>query len=121
MPISVLVVEPGKPAEERVLMLDLQTVRGIVGGRFALWYIPAEVYGPSGFAAAIYCNEEAELLGLFPCRKAPGRGQQMFRGGLILGSFVVFATKKGGGNPRSLPPALLRKLKDHFNSPEAQP
>lgn len=121
MPISVLVVEPGKPAEERVVNLDLQTVRGIVGGRFTLWYVPTEVYGSSGYAVALYCNEEADLLGLPPCRKAPGRGKQMFTGGLIRGSFVLFATKKGGGNPRGLPPSLLRRLQDHFNSPEAQP
>lgn len=95
--MKVLVVEPGKPAEEREIEDGLKSMQEIVGG-----YI--EAYYPFRDPVVLICNEEGKLNGL-PYNRTVGGDQ-------IMGTFFLCGI--GREDLTSIPDEYIQKYKDMF-------
>lgn len=105
--IKVLMVEPEKAPREAEIENSLESLQGVVGG-----YIEA-VY-PFDDPVAIVCNEEGKLIGLPLNRALYGENGSMHD--IVAGTFIVCGLSEE--NFDSLPPEMMNKYRDHFQSPE---
>ena len=99
--LSVVYVEPGKPAYESDIAMNLEGYQKAVGGFIEL------VYNRDG--TILVCNDEGKLWGMAGNRHIAG-------GGIIAGPF--FVCRDGGEDFCSLTDQQVHKYLDRFAQPE---
>lgn len=102
--IKVLVAEPGKPCEARVVEDELKALQAVVGGNL-------ETVSTFNDPIVLVCNEEGKLLGLPPNRPLmDSRGRPY---DILCGTFFIAGVE--GENFCSLSDAQIRQLKSMFD------
>lgn len=105
--MRILVVEPGKAPEEKVITGTLEEMQEIVGGTIQALY-------PFKSQVALICNDEGKLLGL-PLNRTITEGKHPMD--IIAGTF--FLCGLGEEDFASLTDEQMETYKSMFRSPEA--
>lgn len=107
--IEVLVVEPMKRAEFKMIDENLASMQEIVGGNI-------EEYMPFEDEVAIVCNEEGKLRGLEANRGIEDKNGVLQE--IICGTFFICYAPYESEKFLSLPDNLKRKYEEKFRYPE---
>lgn len=105
--LSVLIIEPEKPARQALIDDGLNSLQAIVGGSIEATY-------PFDDPVAIICNEEGKLLHLPPCRALYDESGELYD--IVAGTFLVVGL--GYEDFASLSPELTEKYLARFQRPE---
>ena len=105
--MKILVVEPERKPEIRVIDGELETMQGIVGGLIQATY-------PFDDAVALVVNDEGKILGLPMNRGLRDENGQLYD--IICGTFFICG--RGEENFTSLTDEQIQKYKEIFNLPE---
>lgn len=105
--LSVLIIEPEKPARQALIDSGLNSLQAIVGGSIEAAY-------PFDDPVAIICNEEGKLLHLPPCRALYDENGNLYD--IVAGTFLIVGL--GAEDFTSLSPELTQKYLDRFRRAE---